>query len=160
MVPDCASLPGSDQILMGNGQGLAIQSISSASFLSPYKPLYLSKIYYLFQQSQRILSVFQILQKTIKFTLSFTLIVLWNLRKLLKYCWEGVLARMDSTLLIAFNHLHSSRVLLQKHQHLVYPSLLYLFQPLLQLVLLVFPLHMNCGIVEWDTLIMRSSIKH
>ncbi|MCH99975.1 retrovirus-related pol polyprotein from transposon TNT 1-94, partial [Trifolium medium] len=35
---DSISLSGSDQVLLGNGQGLSITSVGSAQFHSPYKP--------------------------------------------------------------------------------------------------------------------------
>src|ERR1044072_2914284 len=38
MMLDSAFLPGGEQILMGNGQGLPIHSIGSGSLKSPYKP--------------------------------------------------------------------------------------------------------------------------
>ncbi|KAH1262427.1 Retrovirus-related Pol polyprotein from transposon RE1 [Glycine max] len=37
-IQQCAPFEGSDQIIIGNGQGLPIQSIGSSSFSSPFNP--------------------------------------------------------------------------------------------------------------------------
>jgi histone deacetylase 1/2 len=38
LLSDSSFLPGGEQILMGNGQGLAIHSVGSGTLISPYKP--------------------------------------------------------------------------------------------------------------------------